>query len=294
MSLGVLETPSTDHVEDARQLNQQMLQAKYGHEISEHRRILFARGSGMCPTWRGFRQFLVDMGPAPSSEHLVTRLVASDLSYSPGKVAWIHRDCQPPLVDRWAKIESGAPNSSGQWVHVRGKTVQYTTLANHLGVPFEAMALALRNNSSPEDLVQQASIGETLTYCPSPWLLPERRDAFLQGFRMWHMQVQPRFAAAATPAFLFLYSALPTMLKARDELAALGLWEPPTERGKAQRSIHPAWKRFCEIMTRVEAARGEFAIYRQYSLLTQVDDLWVRIKAAEERFRRGGGEGASA
>ncbi|MBV9511643.1 MAG: hypothetical protein JO303_15325, partial [Caulobacteraceae bacterium] len=248
MTLDLLERSGpAPHIEDARKCNQQALQAKYSHEVAEHRRILFSRGSGMFPAWRNFRQFLVDLGPAPSDEHLATRVSPTDLSYSPGKVAWLHRDKQPALVDRWSLMESSPPSASGQWVTVRGKSVQYTALANHLGVPFGAMALALRNSQSPEELVQQASIGETLAQCDTPWLPAERREAFFKGFRMWHMQVQPRFAAAATPAFLYLYSALPSMVKCRDELAQADLWERATERGKSQRSVHGAWKRFCEV-----------------------------------------------
>jgi len=112
---------------------------------------------------------------------------------------------------------------------VRGKPVEYSDLAKHLGVPFEVMTVALRNNASAEEMVQQASIAETLVRSdPAHWLAPERREAFFKAYRMWHMQIQPRFAAAATPAFLYLYSALPTMVKARDSLI-----EPPTRASRS-------------------------------------------------------------
>jgi hypothetical protein len=100
------------------------------------------------------------------------------------------------------------------------------------------------------------------------------------------MQVQPRFAAAATPAFLYLFSALPSMLKARDSLVELGLWNPSTQKAKGERDNHPLWRRFTDSAVRVETARQEFAIYKQYSLWTELDELWSRVKLAEERFRK--------
>ena len=284
---------------EARCLEQKDLAAAYPHEAAEHRKILFARGSGMCATWSNLRQFLTDMGPAPDPDYLATRLVAGDLTYAPGKTAWMHRDRQPQLIDRSAFItpraranganpegDSGDSGGSGRWTSVRGQPVEYDTLAGHLGVPVDTMAAALRNKSNADDLVQHASVAEALSQGDSPWLAPERRDAFMMGYRMWHMQVQPKFAAAATPAFLYLFSALPGMIKARDGLIQEELWQPATDLGRRKREIHPLWRKFNESMVRVEAARLEFAIYRQYSLTTELDDLWGRVKLAEERFRR--------
>ncbi len=276
------------HVADARKMDQKLLMAKYRHEAAEHRRILFGRGSGMDPSWRNFRQFLADMGPAPDAEHVVTRVTPGDLTYAPGKCAWIHRDRQPALAPP-PSAEPSPARTFGLWARVGGQAVEYAALAKRLGVPFEAMAVALRSGQSPEDMVQQAAIADSHVTTGAPWLPPERdrRDAFFTAYRMWHMQVHPRFAAAATPAFLYLYSALPGMKKTRDSLMALNLWNPPTEQGRQQRSAHDLWRRYCDSMMRVEAARAEFAIYRQYSLTDEIDDLWARVRQAEERFRSG-------
>ncbi len=275
------------HVADVRAMDQKKLMVKYRHEAAEHRRILFGRGSGMCSTWRSFRQFLADMGPAPDSDHLVTRVTAGDLTYAPGKCAWIHRDRQPVLAP--VPADPAAARTYGHWASVDGNPVEYGALARRLGVPFEAMAVALRTGQSPEELLEQAAVAEKMTAMEAHWLPPEpeRRDAFFTAFRMWHMQVHPRYAAAATPAFLYLYSALPGMQKNRDDLIELNLWNPPTEQGRQRRNNHNLWRRYCDSMIRVEGARMEFAIYKQYSLTDQIDELWVRLQQAEERFRSG-------
>jgi hypothetical protein len=282
------EEAVAQHVIDAKAMPQKDLLTKYRLEAMEHRRILFERGSGMSASWQNFRQFLSDMGPTPSPNHIVTRLAAGDLTYAPGKVTWMHRDRQPVPHDPLANLASRPQSSMGQWAQVRGKPVEYADLAKHLGVPFEVMTVALRNNASAEEMVQQASIAETLVRSdPAHWLAPERRDAFFKAYRMWHMQVQPRYAAAATPAFLYLYSALPSMVKARDTLIGLELWNPPTDKGKIERGEHPMWRKFCDVMVRVEAARTEFEIYKQYNLFTQINELWQRVLQTEVRFRTG-------
>lgn len=279
------------HVADARALDQKQLVAKYRHEAAEHRRILFSRGSGLDQRWRDFRQFLADMGPAPDAEHMVTRTVAGSLTYAPGKCAWIHRDRQPALAHA-APIEPTQAATVGIWANVEGKQVEYATLAKRLGVPFEGMVVALRSGQTPDGLVQQAGVTESLVRgVPehASWLPPEgeRRVAFVAAYRMWHMQVRPKYASAATPAFLYLYSALPGMRKTRDALIALDLWDPATEQGRRTRAGHDLWRRFCEAMMKVNSARTGFAIYEQYSLTTELDELWTRVRYAEERFRSG-------
>ncbi len=284
------DDPQPAYLIEARCLEQKDLAAVYPHETAEHRKILFTRGSGMSATWSNFRQFLADLGPAPGPDYLATRLVAGDLTYAPGKVAWIHKDRQPQLIDRAALIEPNAVQASAnaRWTSLRGQPVSYDALAGHLGVPVDAMALALRNKPTADELVEHAAVADTLTQVESPWLAADRRDAFMMAYRLWHMQVQPRFAASATPAFLYLFSALPGMIKARDGLAAEGLWQPATDLQRREREAHPLWRRFNEAMVRAEAARVEFAIYKQYSLTTELDELWSRVRAAEERFRRSG------
>src|SRR5438876_1176476 len=79
---------------------------------------------------------------------------------------------------------------------------------------------------------------------PSPWMSEERRDAFLVGYRMWHMQIQPHYASEATPSFLFIFGSLPNMLKIKQQLIEISLWDPPTQKGKEQRQNHDLWRRY--------------------------------------------------
>lgn len=273
------------HMIEARCLEPAELHARYAHETAEHRQMVFARGTGMCASWKSFRQFLVDMGPAPSADHLATRLAASDLTYVPGKVAWIHRDRQPQLFDPASVIEVSPLVGGEKWTTVRGRQIGFATLAGHLGVPVDVITVALRGKPAADDLVQHASIADTLSQAPMSWLPADRREAFLMGYRMWHMQVSPHFAASATPAFLFLFSAVPGLLKSRTELQALGHWEPATELAKHQREQHPLWRRHSDTLLRVEAARQDLPIYKTYSLSSALDELWSRLERAEQRFR---------
>jgi hypothetical protein len=260
---------------------------EYKHEAAEHRRILFERGSGLSPPWKDFRVFLNDIGPAPSQEHLVMRLMAGDLTYAPGKVAWIHRSFQRAPVNPLARVAAKSGDSYSQWVTVQGRQVEFTDLAKALGVPFEAVAVALRNNITPEQLIQQASIAQTLSEAPSPWMSDERREAFMTGYRMWHMLILPPYAADATPGFLFLFGGLPHMLTIKKQLADLDLWDPPTQRGKEQRENHDLWRRYCENIARMESARVEISPLKQYSLSTEVEPMWEHVKKLERRYRTG-------
>jgi hypothetical protein len=123
----------------------------------------------------------------------------------------------------------------------------------------------------------------------APWLPDEaeRKTAFLQVFRYWHAQVRPEFAHKAKPSFLFLVTALPVMVKARDTLVALDLWEPHGEHSRQRRDQHPSWKKYCEFLPRATQALQELDDYRHLSLLTAMDDLNGRITKAEKKFREG-------
>jgi hypothetical protein len=123
----------------------------------------------------------------------------------------------------------------------------------------------------------------------APWLPDEseRRTAFLQVYRYWHAQVRPEYAHKAKPAFLFLVTALPVMVKARDTLEAQNLWEPPGEHSRQLRDQHSSWKKYCEFLPRATQALQELDDYRHLSLLTALDDLNGRITKAEKKFREG-------
>ena len=136
----------------------------------------------------------------------------------------------------------------------------------------------------PAGVTASSLINENAAWLPPE---PDRKTAFLHVFRYWHAQILPEFAEKATPAFLFLVTALPVMVKARDDLKAKNLWEPPGEQSRQARDVHPAWKRYCEFLPRAQQALQEIDTYRGFSLLTGLDELMMRVTRAEKRFREG-------
>jgi hypothetical protein len=121
------------------------------------------------------------------------------------------------------------------------------------------------------------------------WLPPdaERSKAFLQVFRYWHSQVRPEYTASATPAFLFLVTVLPVMIKARDELKEMSLWDPPDRQARDMREVEPAWRKYCEFLQRAQQAVIEIAPYRGTPVAAELDGLLARVTAAEKGFREG-------
>jgi len=150
--------------------------------------------------------------------------------------------------------------------------------------PAQAQAAPPAPAAAPAPPAAAALIDETAPWLPDE---PERRTAFLQVFRYWHAQVRPEFAQKAKPSFLFLVTALPVMVKARDTLVALDLWEPHGEQSRQKRDQHSSWKKYCEFLPRAQQALQELDDYRHLSLLTALDDLNSRITKAEKKFREG-------
>jgi hypothetical protein len=141
--------------------------------------------------------------------------------------------------------------------------------------------------TSPEigpRLDMQALIDANLSWLPAE---AERRMGFMQLYRVWRSHVRAEYTEAATPAFLFLVSALPTLVDAREELKDLDLWEPLGERAHVAREAHPAWKRYCEFLPRAQAACERVENYRSYSLFTELDALHERVIRTERRYREG-------
>jgi hypothetical protein len=135
----------------------------------------------------------------------------------------------------------------------------------------------------PEAVAASALIDEEAGWLPAD---PERRDAFLQVFRFWHSRVRPQYASQATPAFLYLVTALPVLIKARDELKVDRLWEPKSDASQLERESHPAWKKYCEFLPRAQQASAEIKAYRTVSLVSGLDDLFARVTAAEKMYRQ--------
>ena len=294
---------------EIRGLSPRDLHQKFEVEARAHRNILMQRGVGLAAEWRDFGRFLLDIGPRPSPEHRLVLLNRFERTYGPGCAEWMDdeeearhivefdREMQAKAAEQQRILEEAAAlrarkgqtpqNSYGQWTSMGGQTVSYTDVAKRLNLPTNALAKVLAAGRSPDELVKRAASADEVINEKADWLPPEpeRRKNFLQAFRLWHLQVQPSFSRAATPAFLYLYSALQVMREARDQLISESLWNPLGDKATRARDAHPAWNRYCDFMSRAQVALLEIPIYATYSLLSDLDALHDRVVAAERRFR---------
>jgi hypothetical protein len=294
---------------EIRGLSPRDLHQKFEVEARAHRNILMQRGVGLAAEWRDFGRFLLDIGPRPSPEHRLVLLNRFERTYGPGRAEWMDdeeearhivqfdREMQAKAAEQQRILQEAAAlrarkgqtpqNSYGQWTSMGGQTVSYTDVAKRLNLPPAALSKVLAAGRSPDELVKRAASADEVINEKADWLPPEpeRRKNFLQAFRLWHLQVQPNFSRAATPAFLFLYSALQVMREARDQLIAEDLWNPLGDKATRARDAHPAWNRYCDFMSRAQVALLEIPIYATYSLLSDLDALHDRVVAAERRFR---------
>lgn len=295
---------------DLRDLSTQELHRKYSAEASIHRNILIARGTGVAPQWRDFKTFIGEMGPKPSNDHNLVLLNRYERTYGPGRAKWMTAEEQAAHELEFDRIRAeqqreeqlllhktaaakrasapGAP-SFGQFTPMAGRQVAYTDVARKLAIPVSALSKAMPPGASADELVKRSAVVNELINDQATWLPPDpaRKAGFFEAYRIWHLQVQPQFARAATPTFLFLYIALPVMKQCRDELIDLDLWNPLGQRALNARDNHIAWKKYTEFMPRAQVAMMEIPIYATYSLLSDLDALCERITTAEKRFREG-------
>lgn len=295
---------------DLRDLSTQDLHRKYSAEASAHRNILISRGTGVAPQWREFKTFLAEVGIKPSSDHSLVLLNRYERTYGPGRARWMtaeeqaaheiefdrlraekQREEQLMMHKTAATKRAGTPGapSFGQWTPMAGRQVAYTDVAKKLAIPVAALSKTMPAGTSADELVKRSAVVNELINESATWLPPDpvRKAGFFEAYRIWHLQVQPQFARAATPTFLFLYIALPVMKQCRDELMDLDLWNPLGQRALNARDNHVSWKKYTEFMPRAQVAMMEIPIYATYSLLSDLDALCERITTAEKRFREG-------
>lgn len=296
--------------QDLRELSTQDLHRKYSAEASAHRNILISRGTGVAPQWREFKTFLAEIGVKPSAEHSLVLVNRFERTYGPGRARWMTPEEQAAHEAEFDRLRAekqreeqlmmhktaaskrastpGAP-SFGQWTPMAGRQVPYTDVAKKLAIPVVALSKAMPAGTSADELVKRSGTANELINENATWLPPDpvRKQGFFEAYRIWHLQVQPQFARAATPTFLFLYIALPVMKQCRDDLMDLDLWNPLGQRAMAARDGHVAWKKYTEFMPRAQVALMEIPIYATYSLLSDLDALCERITTAEKRFREG-------
>ena len=294
MTTAAIALPATETPPDPRQdaawrklvlsLPTAALMQRYPRESSLHRNIITKRGTGVSPSWRKLEQFLLDLGPAPGPEYDLRFVYADSFVYAPGQVQWVARS--QPIAYKPRPAPLGDKEYS-QYTTVNGQPVSYSSFANSVGGTFKELAPVLNAGVAPDQILSQKEKAEKHINLEASWLpqQPERRDALLAAYRLWHLQVHPKFADAATPDFLFLYIALGQLVKAKAELEAMNLFSKTSNARNQKREDQSAWKKYCELLPKAQAALASIPTYNAYSLFSDLDDLHSRIVAAEQRFR---------
>ncbi len=260
------------------------LLSQFSHEARELKRIVAEYPQGVHPLWMDFRQFLADVGPSPGPSY---RLVPSDISkagsYRPGGVRWATRanltKAQQPLPPQPRPVHA-------QWTMLAGMPIQYAELPERLGLSFATISAALAENGDLDALAQGVE-GARDAIAELEWFSSStsHQQAFREAFMAWRLRVSPRYRPAATPKFLYLYMLLPAMAEAKATLAKVGLWAPQTREMVERRDASYTWRRFNEMLPKTAATIAEFEIYRQFSLIDDIETLSERVVAAERQFR---------
>ncbi len=265
-------------------LSPAVLNQRYPREASLHRNIITKRGTGVAPAWRKFEAFLLDLGPAPGPDYDLRFVYADSFVYAPGQVQWVARDVPVAYKPRPAPMSD---REYSQYTTVNGQPVSYSSFVNSAGGTFKELSSVLKAGVSPDQILSQKEKAERHINPDAAWLpaQQDRREAILAAYRLWHLQVLPKFADAATPDFLFLYIALGQLTKAKVELEAMHLFSKTSNAKQQKREDQPAWKRYCELLPKAQAALASIPTYNAYSLFNDLDELHSRIVIAEQRFR---------
>ena len=285
MSEGLQNNPSPEWRRQVERADLRELMVQYRREADTHRSIMLRRGTGVTSEWKNFRQFLLDTGPCPSPDHLLLPIFEHENSFGPGKVHWAPRGTIPrPAPPKPVNMKR---EGYGQWAMLRGETISYSGISDTLATPLQPILRALNDGSTPDRVDAEVRAADQMVNHKAIWLPAEgkRRESFFMAFRAWRLAIKPELKAHATPAFLFLYTALPVMRDSRDDLVRLDLWKPLTHSKWSAREAHIAWKRYCEMMPRAQVALSEVKAYASYSLESELDVLCARILEAEKRMR---------
>ena len=242
-------------------MNQVLLFNTYGREATIHRDMMVS-GAPVPSSWRHFRQFMLEVGPAPEGDDVVLAVLdESDKVYNPGRVRWA-KPTEPRIL-YWKK-----DGSQGAWNRER---------PNARSAEDELLSRLSRLDGSgeEEDSVER--------WMPKD---PEKQASFNKTFRMWQAHVKPAYKGSARPAFLFLYTALFVLTEARAELIAAGLWTSDSSRAD-ELHAHPAWRTYCDQLRRAEAALSSLPEFQGYSPHSQLDALRTEVVRSELQFRTG-------
>ncbi len=261
------------------------LMTEYRREADTHRSIMLRRGLGVSAEWKSFKQFLIDVGPCPSEDHVLMAIYENERSFGPGKTRWAPKGTKPKPAP--ARAPTAANGGYGQWTNLSGDTVSVTSLSDTLKTPLQPILAAMNGGTSADGVATEVKNADRMVNHHAMWLPADekRRETFFMAYRAWRLAVRPEVQVHATPAFLFLYTCLPVMRDSRDELMRIELWKPLTHSKWSAREAHVAWKRYCEMMPRAQVALSEVKAYASFSLESELDVLCNRIVEAEKRMR---------
>ena len=260
------------------------LARQFEHEVSELRSVAREHCGDVPRAWQDFRAFLADVGPSPGPAFRLQK-VDPGRPLDGGNAHWA-ANRKATVEDIPARPPSSPGSSASDWTLMAGLGVDYADIPERFGVSFASLAAAVNGGVPLDDVL--ANLRKARDEVTSlGWFSenPQHQQAFRHAFLAWRLKVQPRHAGDATPRFLYLYMLLPTMAACRATLAEAGLWGPKTPSATFERDEHPGWRRFNELLPKATAIVRGFESYRQYSLIDDIDELAVRITAAELRLR---------
>lgn len=94
------------------------------------------RGISVCERWEDFRNFLADMGRAPSDEHSIDRIDVNG-NYEPGNCRWATR------------AEQMANRRNNVFVVVDGERLTVAQAAQRLGIKYGTVFRRVREGRDP-------------------------------------------------------------------------------------------------------------------------------------------------
>lgn len=179
-------------------LSNSALRTRYVKESRAHasiKRRVKEQGFVLDPAWDNFRDFLRDLGPAPSSEHTVDRIDPSDRTYGPGRCRW---------ADKLTQTQN---RLNTVWVEWKGDRITAAEFAKRIETPYTTVHSALQRGETPDEIAARiANRTGSGSYPDAPAWLPEGTlDAWHGHYRNWRRKVAGKRLPEATPE---LFTAL--------------------------------------------------------------------------------------
>lgn len=179
--------------ENIKNLSPNELRKAYSKEARSYDRLKRAAKDGfvVMPPWdapSGFRDFLRDMGPAPSSDMTVDRIDPDLRQYGPG-------------LCRWADKPTQTRNRRNTvWLTWRGQRITLRAFADELGMPYTTVHAAIRRGESPSQIAarNKGTSACAGSYRPA-WAKDEAVPLFYEEYQRWLSKLARRVRPKARP-----------------------------------------------------------------------------------------------